>query len=379
MKRILLLLPLLLCSLISQAQELKVKSFAQAAMDLSASTHERKDLNGNACALVKVQLAREGATFKGNVMDDVAYKVSEYWVYMARGSRDMSITVPGFLPLEVNFAELSGGSVARLEGKTTYILTIALPSSATDIAQKSASGAFSAAPSVTKNLTFNVKGVTFNMIFIEGGQFMMGGLNEDSKYKDNDLPVHKVTLSNFYCGQTEVTQALWKAVMGKNPSRWEGMNKPVEQVSWNDCQKFIKKLSKITGRTFRLLTEAEWEYAARGGKMSKGYKYSGSNDLASVAWCSGVGALTQDVATKQPNELGLYDMSGNVSEWCSDCHAKYSDLSQTNPKGPERGELRVMRGGDWSSDATGCCVTFRKRQNPYVSVSKDGLRLALSE
>ena len=228
--------------------------------------------------------------------------------------------------------------------------------------------------------TFDVNGVSFDMIKVEGGTFTMGATSEqgDDAYSD-EKPAHQVTLSNYMIGKTEVTQELWQAVMGSNPSYYSGNDLPVEQVSWNDCQEFIEKLNSLTGLNFRLPTEAEWEYAARGGKKSKGYKYSGSNDIGSVAWYEETsnGSKKKPVATKAPNELGLYDMSGNVWEWCSDWYGDYSIDSQTNPKGPSSGFGRVYRGGSWSSRARSSRVSFRYCNNPDSRGNDLGLRLAL--
>ena len=185
--------------------------------------------------------------------------------------------------------------------------------------------------------TFTVNGVTFTMIAVEGGTFQMGATSEQGSDAESDeKPVHSVTLSDYCIGETEVTQELWEAVMGSNPSGFSGYpQRPVEKVSWNDCQEFITKLNQLTGKNFRLPTEAEWEYAARGGNKSQGYKYSGSNTIDNVAWYySNSASRTHDVKTKSPNELGIYDMSGNVWEWCYDWYGSYSSGSQTNPTGP---------------------------------------------
>lgn len=185
--------------------------------------------------------------------------------------------------------------------------------------------------------TFTVNGVSFKMITVEGGTFTMGASDDDEEAYYNEKPAHEVTLSSYSIGETEVTQALWLAVMGSNPSRFTGdLTRPVECVSWNDCQAFIIKLNQLTGKTFRLPTEAEWEIAARGGNESMGYKYAGGNDINEVAWYRGnSSSKTHPVATKAPNELGLYDMSGNVFEWCSDWYDSYTDADgQTNPQGP---------------------------------------------
>ena len=200
----------------------------------------------------------------------------------------------------------------------------------------------------------------------------------DSYGSSDEKPVHKVTVGDFYIGKYEVTQAEWKAVMGNNPSKFKGDDLPVANVSWNDIQKFLKKLNKLTGYTYRLPTEAEWEYAARGGNKSKGYKYAGSNDVDKVAWhYANSGNKTHPVGTKQPNELGIYDMSGNVWEWCNDWYyEKYYKISPTNnPTGLLRGEQRVLRSGSWNYSNYGCRVADRSLNYPPSSYSYSGFRL----
>ncbi|MBQ9363483.1 MAG: SUMF1/EgtB/PvdO family nonheme iron enzyme [Bacteroidaceae bacterium] len=227
--------------------------------------------------------------------------------------------------------------------------------------------------------TFTVNGVSFVMVPVEGGTFQMGATSEQgSDAFDSEKPVHSVTLSSYSIGQTEVTQALWQAVMGSNPSNWKGDKLPVECVSWEDCQTFITKLNQQTGAKFRLPTEAEWEYAARGGKLSKGYKYSGSNTIKDVAWYDGNSKnKTHEVATKRPNELGLYDMSGNVWEWCQDWYDGYSSSAQTNPTGASSGSSRVIRGGSWYCIARNCRSSIRDHITPSHRDFNLGLRLAL--
>ena len=227
--------------------------------------------------------------------------------------------------------------------------------------------------------TFTVNGVSFKMIKVDGGTFTMGATPEQGGDADDDeKPAHQVTLSDYYIGQTEVTQALWQAVMGDNPSLFKGDSRPVEQVSWNDCQEFIKKLNALTGRKFSLPTEAQWEFAARGGNKSEGYKYAGGDDIGSVAWYYGNSGLrTHDVATKSPNELGLYDMSGNVNEWCSDWYGDYSGAPQTNPTGPASGSLRVRRGSNWNFLAEFSFVSCRDFCIPNYRSDNTGLRLVL--
>ena len=218
-----------------------------------------------------------------------------------------------------------------------------------------------------------------NMVYVQGGTFTMGATPEQgSDSVGSEKPAHEVTLSSYYIGKYEVTQREWQAVMGSNPSRFKGDNRPVERVSWNDCQAFIRKLNQMTGRNFRLSTEAEWEYAARGGNRSKGYKYAGSDHIGALAWYrDNSGGTTHDVGMKQPNELGLYDMSGNVWEWCSDGYGPYSSSAQTNPRGASSGSYRMIRGGGWGYYARSCRVSYRSRNVPDYRNSYLGLRLVL--
>ena len=217
-----------------------------------------------------------------------------------------------------------------------------------------------------------------NMVAVKGGSFWMGATSEQgSDAYDWEKPTHRVTLSDYHIGKYEVTQEEWEAVMGKNPSYFKGAKRPVEKVSYKDCEEFIRRLNALTGIEFMLPSEAQWEYAARGGNMSKGYKYSGSNDLNSVAWYTdNSGSETHPVGQKQPNELGLYDMSGNVWEWCSDAWYSYDSNSATDPKHKgDTGSNRVFRGGSWSGNAGYCRVSFRSSNGPGGSSSNLGLRL----
>ena len=228
--------------------------------------------------------------------------------------------------------------------------------------------------------SYTVNGVTFKMKEVPGGSFTMGATSEqESEADSNERPIHSVTLSSYMIGQTEVTQELWTAVMGSNPSNYNFLDPkaPVEHVDWYDCQTFIAKLNALTGETFRLPTEAEWEYAARGG-VSYRVKYAGSNDIDDVAWYSGNASDTpRPVATKQPNAFGLFDMSGNVWEWCLDCSASYTYASQTNPYGSGSGSYRVCRGGSHYGDATDCRVSRRNFSYTKTRLGDLGLRLAI--
>lgn len=212
------------------------------------------------------------------------------------------------------------------------------------------------------------------MVYVKGGTFTMGATPEqDNDALDDEKPAHKVTLDSYYIGKYEVTNELWKAVMGGTIVSREGAkdNEPVVFVSWYDIQRFLRKLNAMTGKNYRLPTEAEWEFAARGGNASRGYKYAGSNIRNEVMW---YWDNIHEVGTKSPNELGIYDMSGNVEEWCQDWYGDYSSLSQLNPKGPNSGSERVVRGGDNVSNGL---VSIRFSRTPDSRYNNLGFRLAL--
>lgn len=216
------------------------------------------------------------------------------------------------------------------------------------------------------------------MVFVKGGTFQMGNNNG---LKD-EKPMHRVTVGDFYIGRYEVTQKQWKDIMGTNPSGLKGDNLPVGQVSWNDIQEFLEKLNQKTGKNYRLPTEAEWEYAARGGNKSKGYRYSGSFDIGSVAWYKkNSNRKIYPVGQKQSNELGIYDMSGNVAEWCSDWYDSnyYSSSPENNPKGPEDGKYRICRGGASDGIKDGNCrISSRSRMSPDYRWYNKGFRIVCS-
>ena len=219
------------------------------------------------------------------------------------------------------------------------------------------------------------------MVFVRGGTFMMGCTREqeDDNCLSDESPVHKVTLSDYYIGRYEITQAQWKAVMGEgnNPSAFKGDNLPVERVSWNEIQEFIDKLNESAGKQCYLPTEAEWEYAARGGNQSRGYKYSGSNTAGDIAWhWDNSEHKTHPVGTKEANELGIHDMSGNVLEWVYDRYDMYSDELQKDPQGHTVGRTRSIRGGSWYIPAWGARVSVRDFDDPDARGGNLGFRIA---
>ena len=266
----------------------------------------------------------------------------------------------------------------------TLVASVLIISSCSSSAQKETTGE-NTSDSLANNsvaneekVTFTVKGTSFTMILVKGGTFTMGATAEQgTDAKDNEKPAHNVTLSDYYIGETEVTQALYEAVIGENPSDVKGADLPVVNVEWSDGDFFATKLSELTGRQFRLPTEAEWEYAARGGNKSQGYKYAGSNTLADVAWFDDIKGGAHPVKAKAPNELGIYDMSGNVDEYCADDFAPYSKDSQTNPKCVlEAAEEITVRGGSFANSANDCRVSRRGSSRGYVFASL-GFRIAM--
>ena len=281
---------------------------------------------------------------------------------------------------EEGTVKLKASAPSNLQIQLSKEVVAAIPT-VNEVAQQAPSSS-SSVSSGSNEISIPVKnGITIDMVKVEAGTFMMGATSEMLNPDDDEKPVHQVTLTNdYYMGKYEVTQALWQAVMGSNPSKFKGDNLPVEKVSWHDCKEFISKLNSMTGRKFRLPTEAEWEYAARGGKKSRGYQYSGSSDFSDVAWYDGnSGSKTHPVGTKQANELGIYDMSGNVWEWCQDWYGSYVSTSQTNPSGANSGSFRVERGGCWTYYEWNCRSSRRSCDTPYCRDSDLGLRLVLSE
>ena len=351
--------------IVVNSQELEVKSFKLAGNDITASSTPRMDYNNDPCALLRILIKSSGVKFSGNIVGDVKHRDNEYLVYMTAGSKTIKISGYDFFFFFVEFGKYG---IKQLEGRKVYqlvLVIIVVP--------------INQGMTYTNNKTFRVRGVSFNMQFVEGGTFTMGATKEQGTWStDNDeYPTHQVTLGNYMIGETEVTQALWKAVMGNNPSDYLGDNRPVEEVSWNDCQQFIKKLNEITGEKFRLPTEAEWEYAARGGIHSQGFRYPGTAKAKEACWYGNSNNGTHEVGKKCPNELGIYDMGGNVWEWCQDWKGDYTSSPVTNPVGPRTGTKRVVRGGSFHSTKDLTRTTHRSSNIPNYTRNYIGLRLAL--
>lgn len=247
--------------------------------------------------------------------------------------------------------------------------------------QESTTGLVKRQKESSRELGEAVRRLIDDMVHVSGGSFTMGAtIEQEYEADDDEWPDHNVTVGDFYICKYEVTQALWQEVMGNNPSGFKGGNRPVESVSWDDCLAFVKRLNDMTGKDFRLPTEAEWEFAARGGVRSNGHMCSGSEDSDQVAWHEGnSGGMTHAVGMKLPNELGLYDMSGNVMEWCSDWYGKYSSADQTDPRGASGGSNRVIRGGSWGYNSSACRTSARRYSTPSRRYNRIGVRLAASE
>ena len=257
-------------------------------------------------------------------------------------------------------------------------LPLAILSCRSNNANKAADKA-EASPALEQTVSLTANGVAFNMILVEGGTFTMGATAEQgSDALDNEKPAHQVTLSDYYIAETEVTQALYEAVMGKNPSDKVGADLPVVNIEGGDCDLFAQKLSELTGRKFRLPTEAEWEYAARGGNKSKGFKYAGSDNVEDVAWCNSTEGGTHPVKGKAANELGIYDMSGNVDEYCADEYALYREDAQTDPKvEADDSPGQVTRGGNFCDDSALDCRVSKRGYTPGYVFGSLGFRLVM--
>lgn len=402
------------------AQELTVKEFKMDTSDNAAIKFQVKDASGDPCALIMVGLTLGDVEFEGDIVKQERKDNGEYWIYLMQGANWLEIKAKTYLPLRYEFEDV--------QGNTTYIMQIEKPqiaydgptgivnitsnvqdaavyvdgeklSSITPFAYKGPEGEHIVelkAPGynderstihveLNKKLkhhitmraegSFSVNNISYEMIHVTGGTFFMGSTSKNDKQTtfNYEQPVHEVTLLSYSIGKTEVTQALWEEIMGSNPSIHKGGNLPVENVTWNDCQEFISKLNERCGTHFRLPTEAEWEYAARGGGQRPSDEFSGGSQLGKVAH---KGVCTLQVGMKQANELGLQDMTGNVAEWCADWLGKYTPAKAVNPTGPKMGVRRIVRGGSYKDDEWYMRNAARGHQKPGEPSPEIGLRLA---
>lgn len=419
MKRILAVLFAAILSLSGFSQELVVKEFRPDPTDISALKFEVKDFGGEPCALIKLGLVLTDVTFEGDVVK-AEYKEGEWWLYLIDGATWLNIKTKKYLPLRYEFEPLVKKTVYLMQVEVPQIKTdgptgkMTITSNVTDadvyvdgekvssimpFTYEGAEGEHILevrAPGYnTEKTTFfiqlrrklslnmmlkaegslSLNGVSYEMVPVMGGDFKMGSIAKKGKAGgfNYDQPAHFVSLRAFKIGKTEVSQALWKEIMGSNPSYNQGVDLPVENVSWYDVMEFIEKLNARCGTHYRLPTEAEWEYAARycGGGDPDSYSGTGTFEKSVVK-----GASTAPVGMKAPNPIGLYDMSGNVAEWCSDWLSKYTDTPLLNPQGPKTGVQKIIRGGAFSDDPWFMNCSSRGHAKPDMTSPTIGFRLA---
>ena len=422
-KKLFLTLLIILIPLLGNAQKLNVKDFKIDPTDPAATQFPVKDENGETCALIIVDLAVDNVKFDGNVIKQERKENGQYWVYVIKGTMFLQINAKNFLSEEVDFTDynIDGVSVATYRMVVERPNTADIPtgtmiirsnlrdvdiyvdgqklSSVAPFAYKGGEGQHQVimkAPGyndehATINVRLNrkdetridlkaagslsVEGVSYEMVRIEQGSFFMGS-KEMTKYSTMNVeqPTHMVNLRGFMIGKTEVDQRLWQKVMGSNPSLHQGQDLPVENVTWDDCQDFIARLNQMTGKHYRLPTEAEWEMAAVGGQNDFGDRY-GTDRKPDEAGHNGSSTVAVGAAQK-PNTLGLMFMNGNVAEWCQDWFAMYSNENATNPIGPEKGFERVVRGGAYNESDWYLRNAHRGHMSPDNSSGSVGLRLA---
>ena len=350
------------------AQDVQVKSVKLMSNDNSAVSKPRKDLNDTNCALVKLEYDDDISRVEGNVIGDIVAQGKEKWVYLTAGSKEMKVIPANQVPFTISFNRYGIRSVGS--GKT-YKVVVEIHGNEVVTEKKGY-------PSKDVE-TFTVDGITFKMVRVKGGEFTMGATPEQLKYaEDREKPAHQVVLSDYYIGETEVTQELWEKLMGNNPSYTKGAKLPVDKVDKEMCRTFLRVLESKLELPFRFPTEAEWEYAARGGSKSRKTTFSGSNNLNEVGWFTGnSGGQAHPVAKKKPNELGIYDMSGNVWEHTQDFATKYPSMKLYDPL-PQRLENNyIVRGGSWAESMNKACNCYRATVRMHDDIAGLGLRIAL--
>lgn len=363
LRRIIILL-LAVMPLVAMAQELEVKEpFSVSKYDVITSSRAKKGPDGKLCAVVRVQLPVPGVKFLGNVVS-VLFSTNEYWVYLRSGTKKFRIQCPDYQPIDVDVTSIEPNG---LRSNICYIIVLAVPSA-------------DAVPQLTTTSDDPIiQNIVKNMVWVKGGTFIMGATLEQGADADsNEKPAHEVKVPSFFISRYEVTQKEWMHLVGSNPSKHKGDDLPVESCPLGDIDKFMKVLNEKSGLHFILPYEAEWEYAARGGQESKGYKFAGGNDLDSVGWYAGNSSkTTHPVGSKAPNELGLYDMSGNVSELMINYYRGYNSKKMTTMR-------YAVRGGCWDEEQKECRVSSRKKSpgKSLLALPKDldekiGLRLII--
>ena len=360
---------MLLCGLMT-AEAQKVKSIKVLTNDNSATTKPRKDLNGQNCALIKLGYDDDISRIEGNIIGDIDINGDEKWIYLTSGTKEMKVVPVNQKPFTITFSRYG---IRSVQGGKTYKVEVEVPKNEVTTEEKGYPH---------KDVeTFTVEGVTFKMVKVKGGEFAMGATSEQAKYaKENEKPVHQVVLNDYYIATTEVTQELWRKITGKNPSKTGGDKHPVECITKESLGTFLDVLRAKTDLPFRLPTEAEWEYAARGGQKSNHTIYAGSNKINEVACTkdtNGASKASRTVGSYKPNELGIYDMSGNVWELTQDTDSDYPNMKLYNPVAKRLERSYMIRGGSYLHDHNTARVTCR-----YIAEVKGeqglGLRLALN-
>lgn len=437
-----MLISLSLSSMKSMAQSMSVTEFKYDETDLTANTAGTIvfDQNGDKCALIKIESTEFGFSFDVGSLGVVKTEqhTGEVWVYVPEGVKRMSISHPklekirdydlgmsvkkartyimklhvlkpvsdvggmGTVDVKTNpigaevfidgisvgktpvsFSKLIPGKhnvTIKHEGFYDYESAINVVEDKVSIIEESLAKSCDI-HRTSDRIDITTKGVTFSLVKVEGGSFQMGGTSEQEKAKTDEYPLHRVTLSDYYIGETEVTNELWSAIMGTNPSIYfSEPEQPVNNITWYDCQKFVNRLSSLTGLRFSLPTEAQWEYAARGGSHSKNYQYSGSNRIKDVGWYKGNSkGFLKAVKGLKPNELGIYDMSGNAYEWCSDWYGLYRSDDEVDPKGPTNGTMKVNRSASAGEKEALTRIACRFANNPNTKSQGMGLRVVIIE
>ncbi len=372
-KLTLTLITLLTASLSAIADVFGTTGLEHVTGDLSAAVHQVKDKSGQPCALIKVKFeTRPDGLVVGGDGIKTEQKDDALWIYVPAGSGVIALLAPETEPFRFEYSDLKKNTtyllpVTRSETGLRDLLTVEVTPTVNSVR----TGSTTSKPT---------QKVSFDMVLVANGEFAMGATPEQYGADDDEKPVRRVYISNhYYIGRSEVTQRLWEAVMGSNPSKFKNPDNPVENITWLEANEFAARLSALTGAKFRLPTEAEWEYAARGAHKTSHHAYSGSNNADEVAWYFGNShSRPQPVMTRQPNEIGIYDMSGNIYELCSDYKANYDKRDINDPKGPANGKQRVRRGGAWDSNDPGTLRNaFRRRVGENDRESNTGLRIVM--
>lgn len=371
MNRLIISITTLLAAVTASAAVFTTTGLEPHDGDMSAVVYQVKDRSGQPCALIKAEIDMPGLVVGGDGIKSMT-KDGALWIYVPGGDGAIALVAPGVEPFRYEYKGLKKN------------VTYSLPLTLTETGLRDVVTVEVTPPANTVNVTGQTQRakspVSFDMVLVANGEFKMGATPEQTGADDDEKPVRRVYIPHhYYIGQTEVTQRLWELVMGNNPSKFKNPDNPVENITWQEAREFAARLSSMTGARFRLPTEAEWEYAARGGHKAVGHIFAGSDNAREVAWYAADSHFRpQPVKSLKPNEIGAYDMSGNVYEFCSDYKADYDKRDLNDPKGPSSGKQRVRRGGAYDSEDTGTLRTaFRRRVEENTREGNTGLRIVM--